>query len=307
MIFRLGDYWRFHLGNNMGSFFPSRGTRSPVWPSPGVPLMYHGVCISNSGDASTRNEILAHYRQISTESAHGSVIVTFDDGYASSIPAIRDLCALNAEVIWFVTTWFRQGDYLPKDWLRIVAERLDTGQMLGLAGIRLRLRNSNSDFRRWAAFRLNRALMSVVDGLSGYLRAMEQFYIKYRSLIEEKRDGHLLLASSRSIKSLLEECPSLKLGAHGFAHFRWDRLAAFGEIQTEVVESKHSLESLFSRTVDAVAYPYGFLPGEDCLRIVRHHYSAAYMASPERNSTPYTLPRYGMDGILLKQANRRPQ
>jgi len=296
MRFGHRDLWRLHAGNLLGPFFPDRETRKFEPVEDGVPLMYHGIgTTGREGLVSTLEEVLAHVRRLGSPDATPRLI-TFDDGYASSIPAIRRLSGEGYLVLWFVTTWSAGNAYLPKDWLRIVAERLPQSARLKVGGWSMRLHNSSPLFRRWLAFRINRAMMLGLDR-RGYLGVLEALYREYRALIEERPDAGLALASVAEVKALASELPGLRLGAHGSAHYRWDRLSGGADLHDEVVAPKQFLETLVGHAVDEVAYPYGFIPEGRCLELVRSRYRRGYLAGPSRHMDDYALPRFGMDGV----------
>ena len=300
--FTSGDRVRFHTGNLLGRFFPDRESRILMRIPPDIPLMYHAVGhYGNEGAHSTLEDILVHIGQLAGPTSKGYArLVSFDDGYASSIPSIRSLCAAGIPVVWFVTTWFRHGAYLPKDLLRIVAERLPRGGRLSVAGFSIRLLNDNPLFRRWIAFRINRSLMVQCSHYE-YQSVLARLYADYRSLIEDAPDDLLLLASADALRSLVREFPGLRIGAHGSLHYRWDRLQGTAEIRAEIIEPRRYLEELLDTPIDEVAYPYGFMPDKAGLEVIRSQYRLGYMAEPTPSVDPFASPRFGMDGVQLQQ------
>jgi len=299
-LFGFRDFLRIHLGNRMGRRFPDREKRSAPESLPAVPFLYHAVGSTGAeGQVSTFHDILSHIQSLRRSDADGLLrLITFDDGYASSISAIRSLCGMGQPVLWFITTWCREDEYLPKDWLRIVAERLETGRRLAIGGFSIRLLNPSPVYRRWLAFRINRAMMLAFDR-SEYLRVLERFRVRYRSLIEQHTDYHLQLASPPIIRELCSEFPSLAIGGHGYSHYRWDRLLTAGEFREEATQSKWVLEEISGQQVDSVAYPYGYRPVAGFMETVRKEYRSGFIAKPIMGEDPYLKPRLAMDGVML--------
>lgn len=304
-IFGHRDAMRIHLGNRLGGLFPDREKHRMTVPLPAVPLLYHAVGRTGSeGQVSTLDDILMHLLGCKPVGRDGLCCpVTFDDGYASSIPAIKKLCGMGVPVVWFIPTWCREGAYLPKDWLRIVAERLQVGERLSIGGFSIRLRNPSPVYRRWLAFRINRALM-LAFGRHEYLRLLGLFYGRYRSLIDVEAHAHLQLAPPSRIRSLCDEIPALEIGSHGHTHYRWDRLQAPTECHEEVVLSRRWLEDLSGRQVSDVAYPYGYRPLDRCMDIVREEYRSGFVAKPIPGDDPFLRPRQAMDGVSLHEGSR---
>jgi len=299
-LFDRPDLLRLHLGNRLGRWFPDREKRSMgAGPLPSVPLLYHAVGeTGGEGQVSTLAEILEHVGYLRRSDPEGlRRLVTFDDGYATSIPAIRRLCRMGQPVIWFVTTWCRDGEYLPKDWLRIVAERLEPGRTLSIGSFSIRLHNRFPAFRRWLAFRINRALMLSLSRRE-YLQAYERFHGRYRSLIEAEIHDHLALASPAGIRALCAEFPALVIGCHGRAHYRWDRITDPCEFHEEAVGSRQELEEISGRVVDTVAYPYGYRPRNACMDVIRREYRSGFLAKALMGDDLYLQPRVAMDGVM---------
>jgi peptidoglycan/xylan/chitin deacetylase (PgdA/CDA1 family) len=107
----------------------------------------------------------------------------------------------------------------------------------------------------------------------------------------------------------LQELPGfgLELGAHGYDHIALPQ-ATPDVLRREVVDARAALENAVGAPADTFAYPYGSVPGDDGVRLVRGTYRAAGTTKP-RHAVPADdaalLPRVDAHYLRPAQLFRR--
>jgi len=222
---------------------------------------------------------------------------TFDDGYRSSLPAINMLLNMGYRVIVFYPLCDPEFRYLPKDCLRIVLDRLSVGSVLRIGDMRFTLHCAARHSRRMLAMRINRFLMMKYS-LADYLSVYYEFHNVYRSLLDVPCKEHALMRVDELLPMLFRT-NLLKLGAHGRAHYRFDRLRNMREMEVEILTPRQELERVFDVKVESLAYPYGlYTPAVESYAM--QHYQYVFGASDQDGMNGNgSLPRIGLDGVEL--------
>ncbi len=266
-------------------------------------FMYHAISKNLSG-ASDFEAVKLHVKSIENFwmqngwNPKTDINFTFDDGYASSLETLHWIASRGYQTTLFISSQ-ECDDYLPKDMLRIIIERLNYGDILNVGPIKIKLLTRKKNSRINLSFKINRYLMEHFS-LEDYNLIIDKARNKY-NYIFANLDQTLLLLNKNQIIKLISKFPNIKIGAHGSSHYRFDRLLTESEVKREIIDPKNILSSKYNFDIDSIAYPYGFISKEN-IKIIKKYYRFGYLANYVNRESDYEIPRLGLDGCILEDS-----
>jgi peptidoglycan/xylan/chitin deacetylase (PgdA/CDA1 family) len=181
----------------------------------------------------------------------GTVVVTFDDGYADVLQNAAPVAAEKGVPLHLFVTVQSVVDGTRFWWDRLATAILDSDageQQLHLGSLRLQLDDGRS---RTAAYHaLHTRLKRLPPGERG-LQLDEVF-----RQVPEREDVDLGRPLTPGELSTFVTTPGMEVGAHTLSHPALGTLPA-EEQRRELAESRSTLQELTGRNADTVAYPFG--------------------------------------------------
>lgn len=266
-------------------------------------LMYHSVGCNIVGGSSI-NDIKSHIEKIryafsmNNLDLKKSIVITFDDGYKSSIPAIKMLLANGFRVIIFYPINLKGFRFLPKDCIRVVLSRVKKGSIIKIGDFTIRVLFNSQEYRRYISIVLNRKLMNTMCRQQ-YLAEISRFCVEHENSLHENCLEHELM-SFEDIINIKRLSNQFTVGTHGRSHYRFDRITDSVEIELEIIETKYEIEKKTNMVVNSIAYPYGIYNSiiekkAVCLYENVYRVKKCYTNYPEKS-----IPRDSLDGISVK-------
>ena len=220
----------------------------------------------------------------------GTVVVTFDDGYADVLEnGVPAAAAQEVPLLLFVTVApILAGGRFWWDELAAALAVNSEVRELHVDGETLSL---DGDDARAAAYKLLHARLKRVPADA----RQSQLEVILHDL-PEREEGDFGRPLTADELKVFAATPGLAVGAHTVSHPSLGALAE-AEQRRELVESRRSLEKLIGRRVDTLAYPFGKEPdvGAETRTLAAEAGYAAAFTSVARPVTPrsdlYALPR----------------
>jgi peptidoglycan/xylan/chitin deacetylase (PgdA/CDA1 family) len=181
----------------------------------------------------------------------GTVVVTFDDGYADVLQSAAPIAAERGAPLHLFVTVQSVVDGTRFWWDRLAAAVLgsDTGeQNLALGNLRLQLDDGPS---RTAAYQAVHTRLKRLPPEERERKLEEVF-----SQVPEREDIDLGRPLTPAELSTFVSTPGMEIGAHTLSHPALGALPG-EEQRRELAESRHTLQELTGRAADTVAYPFG--------------------------------------------------
>jgi len=303
-------------------FKPFRGAANLVG-SPAVILLYHRVLDLPSDPQQLAVQpdyfhdhvalLKKHYHPISAEefSDHlqrkkkfrkGTVLITFDDGYADNFQnAVPILESLEAHALFFITTSFlnTRRELWWDDLERILLGTKIKPHALALHIESEKFRYDTSQEKTlWEIYYdlQERLRLSHPDIIASVVKQLQI----WAALPEEGRDRNRMMRFDE-LKQMANS-PVVAIGAHTHRHAALGVLG-YEDQKQEILQSQQILESLLDKKIVYFSYPYGARKmlgnrryyNKDSLRLVKElgfeMACANYYGQVHRWSNPYVLPR----------------
>jgi peptidoglycan/xylan/chitin deacetylase (PgdA/CDA1 family) len=181
----------------------------------------------------------------------GTVVVTFDDGYADVLQSAAPIAAENGVPLHLFVAVQSVLDGTRFWWDRLAAAVFDSDageQQLHLGDLRLRLVDGES---RTAAYHAVHACLKRLPPKERG-RQLEDVFRQ----VPARNDIDLGRPLTAGELSTFVSIPDMEVGAHTLSHPSLGALAG-AEQRHELTESRNTLQELTGRSADTVAYPFG--------------------------------------------------
>jgi len=226
------------------------------------------------------------------QSTAGLFAITFDDGYADTVPAIAESAiARNIPVTFYLPVkYLETGTMLPLVFHRLIASLPSTdiavqGSVIRLSEPSVKVRYFR-ELRRAMYTRNERAFRPVLDALIDAV-------LKAKVLTETQIFDVPRPVTWNQVKELSRH-RIISFQSHGMSHQSVVSLEE-EELRRELLESKDAIEQHTKIAVNHFCYPYGGREsiGECAPGVVRKYYQSAVTMMRGRvgNSNPWFLPR----------------